>query len=682
MKLAFVEVSGFRGFKDRTRFDLPGGFAVLTGRNGAGKSTVLDAVEFVLTGTINKYAVKGAKGGGLDDHLWWVGEGRPESHHVTLGFIDEGGKEFAVIRSRERGLDIPEEDVARRLCIGGSEAQTWPVTFMQTTLIRDETIAALSLDLPEQARFATVRAAIGGLAGPDYTGRTGALLQAAITARKEQEVRVARAQAELGRALGALTEARSVTERQADIAEAERIINTLAPDLAGAPGDRAEILRRRIAERNQSIPALEEALDRAERLQEKRLYFESEAGGNEISAAQADLDLARRAKEKTDDDLAGAQRLEAAERESDAFASHMLALLDHGEAVGLQSGHCPLCDAARSSQEFIDAIAAARSKLNVRGAQVARAMAALEQSREAAKEAEAILTSAEQRLAVLEAERSSLLQNMEGVAATFGQWGLAASPSEPGSARRLVLQRQEETAKLEHAIFMLEASSAHDRVTALETRVGQLRAQLDEETAKLTTAERAVEAARQIDNGSKSVANQVLTEQFDTVMPLLKELYKRLRPHTDWGEIETDFGGRVRASLNFTVGDGRNPQFLFSSGQRRAAGIAFLLAIHLSRPWCRLRSLLLDDPVQHIDDYRALNLVEVLSAVRRTGRQVIIAVEDPALADVLCRRLRSTAIEGGRRFELSTDENGSATIDRQTDVFPLPREVLQTAEAS
>ena len=64
-------------------------------------------------------------------------------------------------------------------------------------------------------------------------------------------------------------------------------------------------------------------------------------------------------------------------------------------------------------------------------------------------------------------------------------------------------------------------------------------------------------------------------------MPLLRELYRRLRPHADWVEIESDFGGKVRGSLNFTVGDGHNPQFLFSSGQRRAAGLAFLLAIHL-----------------------------------------------------------------------------------------------------
>jgi hypothetical protein len=120
--------------------------------------------------------------------------------------------------------------------------------------------------------------------------------------------------------------------------------------------------------------------------------------------------------------------------------------------------------------------------------------------------------------------------------------------------------------------------------------------------------------------------------------------------------IESDFGGRVRASLNFTVGNGHNVQFLFSSGQRRAAGLAFLLAIHLSRRWCKWQSLLLDDPVQHIDDYRALNLVEV--------------------------RLRSSIGEIGRRFELRTSKTGSAEIASVEDIYLMPREVLRRAQAS
>jgi hypothetical protein len=78
-------------------------------------------------------------------------------------------------------------------------------------------------------------------------------------------------------------------------------------------------------------------------------------------------------------------------------------------------------------------------------------------------------------------------------------------------------------------------------------------------SSRLEGAVQGVEAARQIDAAAKTVANQILTEQFDTVMPLLKELYRRLRPHADWAEIESDFGGKVRGSLNFTVGDGHNP---------------------------------------------------------------------------------------------------------------------------
>ena len=166
------------------------------------------------------------------------------------------------------------------------------------------------------------------------------------------------------------------------------------------------------------------------------------------------------------------------------------------------------------------------------------------------------------------------------------------------------------------------------------------------------------------------------------MLPLLKELYRRLRPHADWSEIEIDIAGKLRASLNFTVGEGYNPQFLFSSGQRRAAGLAFLLAVHLSRPWCALNTLMLDDPIQHIDDYRSLNLVEVLSAIRRSGRQVIIAVEDRALADVLCRRFRSSSEQPGVRLEFGTNQSGSAEIQSELSVPPFKATVFGIAEAS
>jgi DNA repair exonuclease SbcCD ATPase subunit len=681
MKISYVELAGFRGFKEKVRFEFPKGFAVLTGRNGVGKSTVLDAIDFVLSGTIAKYEVKEAKGGGLQSHIWWVGEGVPDREYVSVGFVDEAGAIFEVVRSRQRGLQINPEAIQAKLCVPGFPVEEWARTLMQTTLFRDETIAALSLDLPQQARFEAVRAAIGGLRGRDYTPRTSAVLAAAENATVEQEKRVLLGEQQLSRALSALTEARSIVERESDVAAAEKIVESLAPEVPLSSTNRSESLRRIIAERKGSITSLRDALAQVERLLAEKSYFESEVGHKEFEAAQDAVSETERGVHQAKAQLTESDQVLKNRRGDDTFATQMIALLDHGETVGLQSGHCPLCAAVRSPEEFAAAIAAARDRLKDQLSQVASAEAELREAQSSLQQASVELEKAQHRLAGLEKRRRAIVQGEGELARVYAMAGITAAPTDVDGAQALILKRLEDNATLEHALFTLEISGAHDRAAGMEMRVNHARSNREKEISKLEAARRAEELARQINVNATLVGNDVLAEQFDIVMPLLKELYSRLRPHTDWREIETDFGGRVRASLNFTVG-GKNPQFFFSSGQRRAAGLAFLLAIHLSRPWSALDSLLLDDPVQHIDDYRALNLVEVLAAIRRTGRQLIVAVEDPALADVLCRRLRSTTEEPGRRFELGTTKSGSAIIERQNDISPLPDTMMAIAEAS
>lgn len=681
MRISFVELAGFRGFKDKTRFEFPAGFVVLTGRNGAGKSTVLDAIDFALTGTIDKFAEKRAKGGGLDSHIWWLGDGQPSEYFVKVGFTNTSGDEFAITRTRDRGIDPSLEDIASVLCTGSVSGE-WTRTLMQTTLIRDETLASLSMDLPEQARFEAVRAAIGGLTGPDHSTRTAALLSAAKTAKETQDEKVSLLQAELGRTLSTLTEARSAADRQPDVAEAEAAIKQLAPDLEATSGDLSEKLRRRLAERKQSSHSIAEIIEQFEALMEEAALFESDKGTAIIKSAEDVASAAASALEQAMRDHETASAIAKAEHEADTFASQMISLLSHGEEIGLIEGHCPLCDAVRSDSEFALAIKGARERLSRRGEAATKVREQLEHARLALAISQEHVAQARQRVDELHVRKRTVEAGIVSLNERLLSYGFENPHPSMEQLRQFALRRQEQTATLEHALYILEASGAHDRVSALEARIEQLRSALDAESMKVTSTDRAVEAARQIDNAAKTVANQVLTEQFDTVMPLLKELYLRLRPHTDWREIETDFGGKIRASLNFTVGEGRNPQFLFSSGQRRAAGLAFLLAIHLSRPWSKLQTLLLDDPVQHIDDYRALNLVEVLSAVRRLGRQVVVAVEDPALADLLCRRLRSTPTEGGCRYDLSMSTNGSAAIESTVRMAPLPTKILDLLVAS
>lgn len=195
----------------------------------------------------------------------------------------------------------------------------------------------------------------------------------------------------------------------------------------------------------------------------------------------------------------------------------------------------------------------------------------------------------------------------------------------------------------------------------------------------LDTVKSAIVRAKSAAAALKRLQGELIDERLAELSPLISELYLRLRPHVDWRTIHYRLRGDVRRMLSFQIGDGLNPFFIFSSGQRRAAGLAFLLAVHLSRRWCRLNTLIMDDPVQHIDDFRALNLAEVLGSIRQDGRQVICAVEDEALGSLLCRRLRSSPSAEGVHVRMAYDSERGVHIEGEQKMRASGSRVLVSA---
>lgn len=671
MKIAFIELSGFRGFRNQTRFEFSDGFSVLTGRNGAGKSTVLDAVDYLLTGTINKYPVTNAKGGGLDDHIWWVGPSGPQEHYVAVGFVDGNGTLTVFKRSRFKGAEPSQLQLAQALCSGTSATSAFLMTLMKTSLIRDETIAGLSVDSTGQARFGELRAALGEIAIAGWEARLKAMKEFATASKAAQEVKLRATRDARARTLAALGEARGLAIRQHGMAEAEAVISRILPNLGEVGRDRTVRLKTEVAARRNRLAQMQRVIDGVKAVTDSATTIRLRTSGPEMASLEQRLLAARRIHAAAKSALAEAEEREATERKSDELAAQTAALLKHGRTVGLHDGRCPLCQAERTSDEFSQALAGLEAALKARGSQLLVAAEATRMAKEAldvaarsVAEAEEMISSLNLQLARLKGDEAALKREAESLGL---EWPDSVEGWMPPALARLA----DEIAQIEQALLSIESSTAQDRVIELEAVAEKQELQLQEEAGELTIRDEIVSAVARVDKLSIEVRNQVLEEQFDTVLPVLQELYLRLRPHAEWQDIAINFGGQVRASLNLAVGDGHNPQFLFSSGQRRAAGLAFLLALHLSRPWCRLQSLLLDDPVQHIDDYRALNLVEVLAAVRQTGRQIIVAVEDVALADLLCRRL-SVGGSGGRRFEIGVGADGSSRVEATVDVPPLP----------
>ena len=353
-----------------------------------------------------------------------------------------------------------------------------------------------------------------------------------------------------------------------------------------------------------------------------------------------------------------------------AKARQLQKLVEIGRALDLRGGHCPLCNSEIDEANFLHGL-----EVGLRVAREIDAKAVEQAERESAlEEARQSLTTAyqmrDETMRVLGVARKAIdefdRELKELLLADGSQrvlenriWNLESQREAIAADLRLI-----DTVSLnravEHATQVQE--SARERVARAEHSLG--RARLAEGRAKVL-----YDAARR-------ATAETLEQRLERVLPLMSELYKRLRPHPIWSDIDYSIRGDVRRFLKLQVGENINPQFVFSSGQRRATGLAFLLSVNLSIAWSRWRSILLDDPVQHVDDFRTVHLAEVLAHLCQSGRQIICAVEDRALADLMCRRLATAEMAPGKRVTLGSDKNGALAIVRETQVPPFDRHVL------
>ena len=351
------------------------------------------------------------------------------------------------------------------------------------------------------------------------------------------------------------------------------------------------------------------------------------------------------------------------------MAAALVHVINAGSALGLVDGHCPLCDAAQSEESFRPGVMAARERLSLQRS----ALSGLERRLQALNESCADMKHRDRNLLTLiEDTQGSLVRSRAKINA------LNAEASKLGfefpgvtsiiGVREIVDKNADQLAIAEQALRLLLLAQSSSAISDSEEHLDALRGQLAGAEKRRARAIRATQSARDIDDLVRRTAHEVIEDRLSSISPLLSELFGRLRPHANWKQIHYRLRGDVRRFLSLTVGDNLNPQYVFSSGQRRAAGIAFLLAVYLSRTWAHWQTLVLDDPVQHIDDYRALNLVELLASMRRDDRQIICAVEDQALADLLARRLRSSPDSPGVRFDFATDADGSPIISRGPEI--------------
>lgn len=679
MKLDFVEVCGFRGFRDKVRIHFGSGFTVITGRNGVGKSTLCDAVEFALTGSIDKYAVEKAAQESLSDYLWWRGQGSPNDHYVTVAFKRDNGEPFVVTRSRSAGTaDKSPAEIEAALC-HSAKPDDAVRQLCKTSIVRDERIAALSLDLSETERFELVRSALGPVQGVDFGVKAKSVLKSIEAAHAARQNAYANARTQLTNALSQLSEAKEAISRAGDVSAAMQIL------VAATPGGPEDLIARLAAARTAltagraRLGQMGEAIMQGREILALRRAFDAPDAVQNRQAAKTRLDTARQSMEEADRIVVKDVLALQIEERGNAIAASLAAVIEHGEKLGLHDEHCPLCAAARTNEEFVSGLALASQRMDALASGVAAARQRATASRNNAALATAEFEQAQFAWTSLETEQSRLVAREQAHVEIFERHDLDFRfVQDPDGLEQHLSDERDRLINLERALLTLEVSQSVSKIASLEDQIAVFRRESDAAAAQVEYSENALATAKTMERAVRSISGEIIDERLAQISPLLNELYQRLRPHHNWRSIEYSIRGDVRRFLSLKVGDGLNPQFVFSSGQRRAAGLAFLLSVHLARAWTPWRTLLLDDPVQHIDDFRALHLIEVLASFRLDGRQIICAVEDPALADLLCRRLLSTPDALGKRYDIDIAQNGASSILSEKEVPPMPLGVLRS----
>lgn len=306
----------------------------------------------------------------------------------------------------------------------------------------------------------------------------------------------------------------------------------------------------------------------------------------EVTAAEEACEVAR-------NELAEKSRAIGSALASSALsqqARQLEQLVAIGRHLGLRDGGCPLCASQIDHSHFEQGMSAAiavATKLDADAVEQAQR----ERERDFALET---LTQTEERLKATVARRDETQAVISAFEARCSDAGLGSDPAGISAAlatlagERAAIAadlRSLETISVNRLLVRAteDEAAARERVARAEMRLG--RARIAEMRAKA------------IFDATRRAAAETLDQRLDRVLPLMSELYKRLRPHPIWTDIEYSVRGDVRRFLRLQVGDKVNPQFVFSSGQRRVTGLAFLLSINLSIAWSRWRSILLDDPV-------------------------------------------------------------------------------------
>lgn len=711
MKLRALTVSGFRGFASRHSFDLDASTVILSGVNGQGKTSLLDAVLWGLSGMVPRI-------GPNDSQLLSLYSASGEMT-VSLDVEQTDGSPLRVTRSydgQSQALTLEQAEVVTR----GSEAQgkllhlLWPPALV-TQKENDALCSAITRGVylqqdvvrqfieadDDQQRFNAISELVGTgrvtelqlaleRAKTNWTRATNQTIKdnEGVFSRLDQ-VRAQIERLDAGEPLG--VDIASEWDDWWTRARALGLEATTTP-LAGsndAPRSldvgikQLEAVRQSLDRKLHTLLSLLEdfrnlpshpAVNIAS-LEERERHLQEEARGHRSSLEQA-RNAAAELRRK---------QIELQEKEAELRTLAEIALR-HLE------GRCPVCsqdfDRAATEQRLTNLIggtSAPASPLDG-GVSVTELSRAVEDCERRLAAVVSELEAARSAIRAYEAKKASTEERLQ-------QSGIAAADQE-------TIVGKLESSIDEHRSVDQSLSELAREGEALGLRLAQAReyARRAELTKSLESLEKEAEALRAEERSRQATGDQagkilealreagvgLVEAELQRIEPLFQRAYAAIEPHPtlrDARLLSTIARGRGRLSTQLQdISAGKlstSPSDVLSSSQMNVLAVSVFLAFNLGFGSLPLQSALLDDPLQSLDDINLLGLVDLLRRVSER-RQLVISTHDERFSRLLERKLRPVS-SAQRTVVISFDgwgRNGPVTSQRDVPFDARPMRLV------
>jgi DNA repair exonuclease SbcCD ATPase subunit len=707
MRLLSIELSGFRGFAKKCEFDLDADAVVVVGANGHGKTSLFDGILWALSGRIPRLQ-------GDDSNLVSMYSETGQAR-VVLRFKDRNtANKYAVTRSfdgKEKRItletpngpyqgpsaegmliDLAWHDAAAASDSGDALASVLTRSvYLQQDLVRQFIDAA-----SPHERFAAVSELVGA-------GRVTELQESlerskkawtTVTNQRQDELRPVRERlAIIDARLSELTTRSSQASPPISSQDWNQWWQTLTQ--LGLKAAQVEPASR---EAPSAISNAIKELDAQRRLTERKLQT--------LSAIQADIrglanrplpdvqplrdnvltlrkeveDLKRITTEEQAR-LAEQRRHQSELKEKDEQLKALAAL-----ALKHLGDHCPVCaqtydrDTTRARLENL-AKSGTRDAQNISSSdKLNDLLNALTAKEKEVAAADLALRTAEQSLNAQQVAEQTLTNRLI-------ELGIQADDNREAALGRSVAKAETLTKRLselqqlgESLALRLAQSSAMATIDELRREANTLRHDITGREKSITARTRTGDLAQSVIEALRDAASAVVEERLREINPLLQNIWARIDPHPAFRFVS--FFSQVfrgKGQLSTIVSDliedkkCELPAAVLSSSQVNALAVSVFLALNIGIPKPPLPVVILDDPLQSLDDINLLGLIDLFRRTKNQ-RQFLVSTHDARFGELLSRKLRP-GDQSGRTVVIELDawsRVGPTVVTRDVKCDPVP----------